>query len=162
RDLAEQAIEAANDGSWFRWHDGAQKKVAYGALRSIVPKEAIARAQEEFGRDLVTGRLSNYYLMDDIVDLFQFLELGWPSDSVFDAIGAYLDEVLAANQKVESYRSLSDSQIAASVDEALCRFLIHLLAFPVVDIGVAARRCLAKYVEHDGRALVSVVLGEAC
>lgn len=162
RDLAEQSIEAADGGSWFRWHDGAQKKVAYGALRSIVPEEAIARAREEFGRDLVTGRLSNYYLMDDIVDLFQFLELGWPADSVFDAIGAYLDEVLAANQKVESYRSLSDSQISASVDEALCRFLIYLLAFPVVDIGVAARRCLARYVEHDGRALVSVVLGEAC
>ncbi len=80
RDLAEQAIEAAaNGGSWFRWHDGAQKKVAYRALRTIVPGEAIARAREQFGRDLVSGRLYNYYLMDDIVDLFQFLELGGPA-----------------------------------------------------------------------------------
>ncbi len=162
RDLAEQAIEAANDGSWFRWHDGAQKKAAYGALRSIVPEEAIGRAREQFGRDLVSGRLYNYYLMDDIVDLFQFLELGWPADSVFDAIGAYLDEVLAAKQRVEPYRSFTDSQNHASVDEALCRFLIHLLAFPVVDIGVAARRCIGRYVEQDGRALVSVLQREVC
>ena len=28
REHAEQAIEAAEDGSWFRWWDGAQKKVA--------------------------------------------------------------------------------------------------------------------------------------
>jgi len=100
--------------------------------------------------------------MDDSVDLFQFLELGWPADSVFEAVAAYLDEVLAANQKVESYRSLSDRKSPSSVDEALCRFLVHVLGFPVVDIGVAARRCLAKYVEQDGRALARVLLAEPC
>lgn len=36
RALAEQAIEAAKDGSWFRWYDSAQKKVAYSALRVIL------------------------------------------------------------------------------------------------------------------------------
>lgn len=162
RDLAEEAIKAANGGSWFRWHDGAQKKVAYGALRSIVPEEAIGRAREQFGRDLVTGRLYKYYLMDDIVDLFQFLELSWPAGSVFDAIGVYLDQVLAANQTVDKYRSLSDPQQSSSVDEALCRFLIQLLGFPIVDIAVAARRSLAKYVEQDGRALASLILREQC
>ena len=75
---------------------------------------------------------------------------------------AYLDEVLAANQQVEPYRSLSDPKGPASVDEALCRFLVHLLGFPVVDIGIAARRCLAKYVGQDGRALASVLLAEPC
>jgi len=162
RDLAEQAIEAAKDGSWFRWYDGAQKKVAYGALQRVAPQEAIARGREQFGRDLIAGRLGTYYLMDDIVDLFQFIELGWPADGVFEAVGAYLDEVLAANQKVEPYRSLSDRKSPASVDETLCRFLVHLLGFPVVDIGIAARRCLAKYVELDGRALASVLLIEPC
>src|SRR4029453_2914898 len=111
-------------------------------------------------------RLSNYYLADDItndiVELFQFLELGWPADGVFEAVGSYLDAVLAANQKVEPYRSLSDQKSPASVDEALCRFLVHLLGFPVVDIGIAARRCLAKYVEQDGRALARVLLAEPC
>jgi hypothetical protein len=73
---------------------GSQKKVAYGALQRMAQQEALARAREEFGRDLIAGRLSNYRLMDDVVDLFQFLELGWPADGVFDAVGAYLDEVL--------------------------------------------------------------------
>ncbi len=166
RQLAEQAIEAAKDGSWFRWWDGAQKKVAYRALERVAPQEALARAREPFGRDLFAGRLSNYYLTDDItndiVELFQFLELGWPADSVFEAVGVYLDEVLAANQKVEPYSSLSAPKGPASVDEALCRFLVHLLGFPVVDIGTAARRCLAKYVEQDGRALARVLLAEPC
>jgi hypothetical protein len=162
RDLAERAIEAAKDRSWFRWWDGAQKKVAYSALQRVAPQEAIERAREQFGRDLSAGRLSNHYLMDDMVDLCQFLELGWPADSVFEAAGAYLDEVLAANQQVELYRSLSDPQSPASIDEALCRFLVHLLGFPVVDIGIAARRSLAKYVEQDGRALPRVLLAEPC
>jgi hypothetical protein len=94
RDLAKQAIEAAQDGSWFSWWDGAQKKVAYGALQRVAQQEALPRAREEFGRDLIAGRLGNYRLMDDVVDLFQFLELGWAADGVFDAVGAYLDEVL--------------------------------------------------------------------
>jgi hypothetical protein len=162
RDLAERAIKTARDGSWFRQYDGAQKKIAYGALQSVAPQEGIARAREQFGRDLIAGRLNNYLLMEEIVDLFQFLELGWPADGVFDAVGVYLNEVLAANQKVEPYRSLSDSKIPASVDEALCRFLVQLLGFPVVDIGIAARRCLAKYVEQDGRALANVLLAEPC
>src|SRR5215813_10196842 len=115
-----------------------------------------------WGSALIAGRLSGYSLMADIVDLFQFLELGWPADGVCEAVGAYLDEVLAANPKVEPYRSLHDSTSPASVDEALCRFLIHLLGFPVADIGIAARRCLAKYVAQDGRALARVLLAESC
>ena len=89
----------------------------------MAPQEAIASAREQFGRDLFAGRLSIYYLTDDItneiVDLFQFLDLGWPADGVFDAVGSNLDEVLAANQKVEPYSSLSDPKCPASVDEAL-------------------------------------------
>jgi hypothetical protein len=166
RELAEQAIEAAKDGSWFRWWGGAQKKIAYSALQRVAQQEVITRAREHFGRDLFAGRLSNYYLTDDItndiVELFQFLELSWPSDGVLEAVGSYLDEVLAANQKVEPYRSLSDSKILDSADEALCRFLVYLLGFPVVDIGIAARRCLAKYVEQDGRSLARVLLAERC
>jgi hypothetical protein len=166
RELAEQAIGAAKDGSWFRWWDGAQKKIAYSALQRVSRQEALARAREQFGKDLFAGRLSNYYLTDDItndiVELFQFLELGWPADGVLEAVGSYLNEVLAANQQVESYRSLCDPKSPASVDEALCRFLVHLLGFPVADIGSAARRCLAKYVEQDGRALASVLLAEPC
>src|SRR5207249_3365181 len=78
RDLAEQAIEVAKDGSWFRWLDGAQQKVAYGALQRVAPQKAIARAREQFGRDLMAGRLSTSFLLDYIVDLLQFLELDWP------------------------------------------------------------------------------------
>ena len=70
--------------------------------------------------------------------------------------------MLAANQTVEPYSSLATPKSPASVDEALCRFLVHLLGFPVVDIGTAARRCLAKYGEQDGRALARVLLAEPC
>jgi hypothetical protein len=55
RELAEQAIKAAKDGSWFSWWDGAQKKVAYGALQRVAQQEALARAREQFGKDLIAG-----------------------------------------------------------------------------------------------------------
>ena len=50
RQLAEQAIEAAKDGSWFRWWDGAQKKVAYGALQRVAPQEAIREHGSSLGK----------------------------------------------------------------------------------------------------------------
>lgn len=40
--------------------------------------------------------------------------------------------------------------------------MVHLSGFPVVDIGIAARRCLANYVEQDGRAFARVLLAEPC
>lgn len=161
RVLAEQAIEAAKDGSWFSWYDGAQKKVAYDALKKVDLQDGLARARVQFGKDLTAGRLNNYR-MDCIADFFQFLELGWPTDDALNTIGSYLDEILVANQNVESYSSLTGRISPASVDSALCRFLVHLLGFPVIDIGIAVRRCLAKYVEHDGRALTNILLTESC
>jgi hypothetical protein len=82
--------------------------------------------------------------------------------SVCEAVGTYLDEVLAANQQVAPYSSLSNLASPASVDEALCWFLVHLLGLPVADSGSAARRCLATYVEQDGRALANVLRTEPC
>jgi hypothetical protein len=160
RHLAEQAIEATRTESWFRYFDGGQKRAAYHALRKVAPHEAIAKAREQFGRDLFTGRLSNFFLISEMVDLFEFLELAWPTDSVLETVGTYIDEVLEANQRVQEYRSLSEPKGPTSVDEALCQFLVHLLGFPVVDIGGAARRCLAKHVEDDTTAVAGVLLAE--
>ena len=71
-----------------------------------------------------------------------------------DAVNDYLEQVLAANPETQPYSSLIGSSPSWSVDQALCRFVGELLACPVVDVGVAARRALAKYVSANGKGLV--------
>ena len=44
----------------------------------------------------------------------------------------------------------------------LCRFLIHLLAFPVVDVGIGARRALTRYIEIDGEGIIPHLLEKPC
>ena len=78
----------------------------------------------------------------------------WPSDAVLEAVHDYLEQVLAANTPVGPYEALSGTAPSWSADEALCRFVAELLAFPVVDVGVAARRVMAKYVAANGSALL--------
>ena len=57
REAAEAAIEAARDGSWFLWHDGAQRRSAFDALRELEPEGAITQARQEFGENLASGTL---------------------------------------------------------------------------------------------------------
>ena len=160
--LAEQAIDRARDGSWHRWLDGAQKKTAYGALKRIDPDESLSRARAQFGKDLAAGKLSSFHLLYDILETIDFLELDWPSEAVCRAIDDYLDHVLAANKEVLIYESMSLTSEEGSADEALCRFLVHILAFPVVDVGVAARKALAQYATTDGNGLVALLRDEPC
>ena len=162
RRLAEQAIDRARDGSWHRWLDGAQKKIAYGALKHIDPEEALSRARVQFGKDLATGKLSSSFLLYDILDILDFLELAWPSEAVCMAIDDYLDHVLAANKEVPPFKSMSLPLEEGSADEALCRFLIHILAFPVVDVGVAARKALSQYATTGGNGLIASIRGKPC
>jgi hypothetical protein len=160
--LTEQAIDRARDGSWHRWLDGAQKKIAYGALKRIDANESLSRARAQFGKDLAAGKLNSSYLLYDILETIDFLELDWPAEAVYRAIDDYLDHVLAANQEVPPFESMIQTSEKGSTDEALCRFLVHLLAFPVVDPGVAARRALTRYAATDGNGIVALVRGEPC
>jgi len=160
--LAEQAIDRARDGSWHRWLDGAQKKIAYGALKRIDANESLSLARAQFGKDLAAGKLNSSYLLYDILETIDFLELDWPAESVCRVIDDYLDHVLAANQAVAPFESMIQTSEESSADEALCRFLVHLLAFPVVDVGVAARKALSQYVSTDENRFVALVKGEPC
>lgn len=160
--LAEQAIDNARDGSWHRWLDGAQKKVAYGALKRIDKNESLSRARAQFGEDVAAGKLNNFYLLYDIWKTLDFLELDWPSEAACGIIDDYLDHVLAANQEISPFESLLEASEEGSADEALCRVLVHLLAFPVVDVGVAARRALSGYGATDGNVIAALVSGEPC
>jgi hypothetical protein len=160
--LARQAIDAARAGSWHRWLDGAQKRIAYGAAKVIDGVESVKEARVQFGNDLAAGELSSSWLLSDIFETFDFLEIGWPADAARDAIADYLRQVLGANQEVSPYASLAGPSRAGSADLALCRFITHLLAFPVVDIGLAARRALARCAAEDGTAVSSLLLGERC
>ena len=160
--LAEQAIDRARDGSWHLWSDGAQKKIAYGALKRINANESLTRARAQFGKDLSTGKLYSYLLLSDIIDIMDFLELDWPSEDICMVIDDYLNHVLAANQDVPSFESMIQASEESSVDEALCRFLVHLLAFPVVDVGVAARRALSQYAMTDRNGFVALIKSEPC
>ena len=55
------------------------------------------------------------------------------------------------------YESLTGSSPFWSADQALCRFLAELLACPVVEVGVAARRALTKYLSADGKELAALL-----
>ncbi len=150
--LAEEAIYNSRDGSWFRWYDSAQKITAFSALKAIDYEEAIARARAQFGLDLVHGRLNTKFLLANINTIFEFLELPWPVESAIASLHEYLDQVIAANEATVSYASLRGESSTISVDQSLAEFLVYVLAFPVEDIGAAARRALAKYVSTTGNA----------
>ncbi|MBL7177937.1 MAG: hypothetical protein ISS66_19110 [Desulfobacteraceae bacterium] len=160
--LAEQAIDSARDGSWHSWLDGAQKKIAYSALKRIDKNESLPRARAQFGEDLAAGKLNSSYLLYDILETLDFLELDWPSEDVCGIIDDYLVHVLAANQEISPFDSLIEASEEGSADEALCRVLVHLLAFPVVDVGAGARRALARYAATDGNGVVAIVSREPC
>ena len=162
RILAEHAIDHAKDGYWHRWLDGAQKKIAYESLKRIDATESLKRARAQFGKDLASGKLNSSYLLYDILETIDFLELDWPSEAVCRTIDDYLDHVLVANKEVPPYTSMTQATEKGSADDALCRFLIHLLAFPVIDVGVAARRALCRYAAIDGKGLVAIFRGEPC
>ncbi len=149
---AEEAVSQARDASWFQRHDGALKVTAFSALKAINNDEAVSRAREEFGLDLVHGRLNTYHLLANIHAILEFLELKWPTEAAIACLQDYLDQVIAANEPAEIFASLEGGNSTDSVDQALAEFLVFLLAFPVVDIGVAARRALAKYVSRTAKA----------
>ncbi|MDE0390000.1 MAG: hypothetical protein OXI75_14975 [Rhodospirillales bacterium] len=160
RALIEQATASSKDGSWHRWLDSAQKVTVFRALKEVDHDEGLERAQEQFFKDIVAGKLWSSLLLSDIGDLLELLEIDWPSDTVLKAVNDYLEQVLAANPPVQPYESLTGSSPSWSVDKALCRFLAELLACPVVDVGLAARRALANYLSADGKGLIALLIDQ--
>jgi hypothetical protein len=157
RQLAEEAIGRAREASWHYWLDGAQKTVAYLALKRTDASQSVARAREDFGRDLEAGRLNTSFLLSDITAIMELLDVDWPTEAARATVNDYLDQVLAASRTSPPYGSLTAPSVPCSVDEAVCLFAMYLLAFPVIDVGVAARRTLARYVSADGHALLGVM-----
>jgi hypothetical protein len=160
--LAEQAIERARDGSWHLWLDGAQKKIAFNALKKIDANKSLQLAWAQFGKDLSAGKLNSTYLLHDILGIIDFLEIEWPSEFVCRMMNDYLEHVLNANIEVRPYTALIQDAKKGSADEALCRFIVHLLAFPVVDVGVAARRALSSYAATNGKGLADAIKSGPC
>jgi hypothetical protein len=157
RHFAEQALASADDGSWFTWFDGAKLRVAYTALMEFDGATAIDAARKRFGRDLSTGKLWNRMLLDDIPEIFSFLNIEWPAETALNVIEDYTDTVLAVSRDVSPMRALTEDAPTYAADRALLRFVIYLLAFPVVDIGVAARRALADYVRQTPAGIASLL-----
>lgn len=157
REMIERAIAQSKDGSWHRWLDGAQKVIVFRGLIGIDHAEGIDRARKQFSKDLSAGKLSASYLLFDIGDILELLEIDWPADAVLEAVNDYLEQVLAASPPAQPYESLTGSASSWSVDQALCRFVAELLAFPVVDVGEAARRALAQYVLKNGKGLLALL-----
>ena len=160
--LAKQAIDRAKDGSWHYWLDGAKKKIAFGALKRVDKNDSISQARDQFGKELAEGKLDSSLLLNDILEMIDFLELDWPEEPVCQVINDYLDHVLAANPEIAPFESMIQTSKEGSVDEALCRFLVHLLAFPVLDVGIAARRTLSQYVRTSGNRFAELVKAEPC
>ena len=160
KQMAEEALVRANTGSWFTWLDGAKLRVAYEALKPF-DTDVLEKAREHFGRDLAAGKLNSAYLLDDILELFEFLEIKWPSAAALNAIDDYLSVVLTANRPSRDFSSFTEpAEKQGTVDEALCRFLFQLLSFPVINVAVAARVALTIYADSDGTGIVPILRGE--
>ena len=155
--VIEEAITRSRDGSWHRWFDGAEKTIVYGTLKEIDHADGIARARDQFAKDLSAGKLWPSHLLSDIGNIMELMDVDWPSDAALEAVSDYLEQVLAANPQPVPYRSLSGSALSWSADQAVCRFVAELLAFPVVYVAVAARRALARYLSAEGRGLIALL-----
>lgn len=159
-----EALEArshAKDGSWIVRLDGGQQRIAYEAMKRFHENMVQEEARRIFGNDLSSGKLYSLYLLDDIIDIFKLLKIEWPGLASLRIIDDYLDGVLAANRKVSFIGSLQGASAAGSVDEAICRFVLRLLAFPVSDVGIAARRALTRYAYWEGGSLVPLFKDES-
>ena len=155
--VIEQAIIHAREGSWHRWLDGGKKAIVFRALKQVDHDEGVGRAREQFSKDLSAGKLWTWLLLSDIGDTLELLEVDWPSDAVLEAVNDYLEQVLEANPHAQPYESLTGSAPSWSADQALSRFVTELLAFPVVDVAVAARRVLAKYLSANEKGLTALL-----
>jgi len=153
------AVDEARDGSWY---DGAQKIAAFSALKELDHQVAIDTARTQFGRDLAHGLLTSKSFLAYGKSIFDFLELDWPSQSVRLMLEDYCDEVIQANPDAERFVSIRKEKATRDVDQALCEFLIFLVDFPVVDVGVGARRALARYVISSGDATKVWQAAEVC
>ncbi len=156
KELIEKALSHSRDGSWHRQLDGAQKMTVFETLKKIDQADGIDRGREQFLNDLSTGQLWPLYLLTDIGEILELLAVDWPSDAVLEAVDDYLIQVLAASPETRPYESLTRSVLPSSTDQALCRFLAELLVCPVVDVGLAARRALAKYLAVHGKGFVTL------
>ena len=145
QETAQAALDAAREGSWFERIDGGQRRAGFSALSVLDADEARNRSRRAFGEDLARGNLPHYFLESELVRLFGFLDLPWPSQAALDAIDAYADEVLAACADVAPYDSLHLPSGKGKADEAIIRFLVSLFAIPALDVGRAARRAFSSY-----------------
>ena len=152
RAAIERALGQSSAGSWDSWRDGAQKRLVFAALKRIDHAEGVGRAREEFRKDLGAGRVSSFSLAD-MGEVFDFLEVEWPSDAALEAVDDYVAQVLGAGSQVRPYGALSGGASSWTADQALCRFVAEMLACPVVDVGGAARRTLGRYMREGGNGL---------
>ncbi len=157
REVIEGVIGRSTEGSWHRWLDGAPLRKAFAGLKRVEHGEGVRRARERFGRDMSAGNFMSSYGLSDVGEILELLEVDWPRAAVVGAVRDYTEQILAANTRVRRYASLESLAPSLSVDQALCRFVAELLGFPAVDVGVAARRALGRYVEAGGRGLLALL-----
>ena len=145
RELAEEAIAASHNNTWFQRWDGAQRRAAFQALRALDAQEGSQRSRKAFGEDLSQGGMGDYFLTSELPHIYRFLEIEWPQDAVLEVVEDFVDEILSASRKVEPYASLKGRGGTVDVDEAIVRFLVGMLGLPAVDVALAARRALSSY-----------------
>jgi hypothetical protein len=123
-----------------------------GGYLAIVGPAGIGKS-----KDLAAGKLSMSHLLAEIDGILDLLDVAWPAAAARDAVADYAEQVLLATHSVPPLQAFATSAPSWSPDQALCRTISELLAFPVADVGFAARRVLGRYVAVDGRALVSLL-----
>ncbi len=157
KEVIERAISGASEGSWHRRVDGAQKVMVYRRLKQFDHAEGLDRAKQQFWADLKSGKLWSSEALYDIRDILEVLEVDWPCVAALDAVNDYIKQILGAHPTVRPYEALLGDAPSWSVNQTLCRFVCQLLAIPVVDVAVAARRVLTRYVSAGGGGLLALL-----
>ena len=99
--------------------DGAKKKIAFEAKKTLDPYETLLQARKQFGKDLITGKIYSDLLLSSLFNLLEFLELDWSPDFVCNILDDYLNQILSATSDVPSYESLKQASDNASIESGI-------------------------------------------
>lgn len=161
REMAELAIARSQGGTWYRNWDSAKKIVSYSALMAIDRQEALRQARIQFSKDVIQDDYRRTFLLSNIPSIFDFLDIDWSNSEVQMGLGDYLDQVIEASRDVPPYDFLTSESRKISLDQSLIEFVIQFLAFPVVEVGAAARRAIARCIATTGNGLSTWSAAEA-
>ncbi len=161
REVADLAIAKSQGGTWYKRWDSAKKIVSYSSLIAIDREVTLIQARTQFSKDVIQDNYRGTFILSELPSIYEFLEVDWSNNEVQLGLGDYLDQVIVASRDVPPYDFLTSESRIISLDQSLIEFVIQFLAFPVVEVGAAARRTIARCIATTGNGLPTWSAAEA-